>query len=107
MTQHDRHGGGSLLDWRAISVQGKTDLPVLQNGTMTAVRYWDEILDSAVRPYTGSIGPGFILMDDKARTHRVHVVDQYLEDELSSELSAQLVPGKNTLKKMICGVVHA
>ena len=64
-----------------ISVQGKTDLHVLQNGTLTAVRYRDEILDPIVKPYAGAIGPQFILMDDNARPHRAHLVDQYLDNE--------------------------
>ena len=81
IAQHDRYGGGSLMVWAGISVQGKTDLHVLQNGTLTAVRYRDEILDPIVRPYAGAIGPQFILMDDNARPHRAHLVDRCLDNE--------------------------
>ena len=81
IAQLDRYGGGSLMVWAGISVQGKTDFHVLQNGTLTAVRYRDEILDPIVRPYAGAIGPHFILMDDNARPHRAHLVDQYLDNE--------------------------
>ena len=81
VAQHDRYGGGSLMVWGGISVQGKTDLHLFRNGTLTAVRYRDEILDPVVRPYAGAIGPEFILMDDNARPHRARVVDQYLEEE--------------------------
>ena len=42
IAQHVRYGGGSLMVCVGISVQGKTDLHVLQNGTLTAVRYRDE-----------------------------------------------------------------
>ncbi len=36
-------------------MEGRTDLYVLTNNTLTAVRYWDEILRAAVRPYTGAV----------------------------------------------------
>ena len=58
----------------------KTDLHTIENGTLTAVRYVNEILDVYVRPYAGAIGADFILMDDNARPHRAHVTNQYLED---------------------------
>ena len=67
--------------WAGISMQGKTDLHVFQNGTVTGVRYRDEVLHPIVRPWAGAIGPDFILMDDNARPHRARVVDQYLEFE--------------------------
>nr|KAG5707095.1 hypothetical protein BaRGS_011806 [Batillaria attramentaria] len=35
---HNRYGGGSLMVWDGISVQGKTDLHVFWNGTLTAIR---------------------------------------------------------------------
>nr|KAG5687452.1 hypothetical protein BaRGS_030354 [Batillaria attramentaria] len=45
VNSHNRYGGGSLMVWDGISVQGKTDLHVFWNGTLTAIRYRDEILD--------------------------------------------------------------
>ena len=72
-------GGGSVMVWAEISVQGKTDLHVIDNGTLTALRYVNEILDVYVRPYAGAVGENFILMDDKARAHRASITDQYLE----------------------------
>ena len=65
--------------WAGISAQGKTDLHVIDNGTLTALRYVNEILDVYVRPYAGAVGENFILMDDNARAHRAHITDQYLE----------------------------
>ena len=61
-------------------MQWKTDLHIIENGTLTAVRYVNEILDVYVRPYAGAIGADFILMEDNARPHRAHVTNQYLED---------------------------
>ena len=67
--QHDRFGGGSVMVWGGISLEGRTDLHVIANGTLTAVRYRDEILRAIVRPYAGAapgsslggaVGPGFL-----------------------------------------------
>ena len=86
VAEHDRFGGGSVMVWAGISAQGKTDLHVIDNGTLTALRYVNEILDVYVRPYAGAVGENFILMgenfilvDDNARAHRARITDQYLE----------------------------
>ena len=81
VAEHDRYGKGSVLVWAGISVNGKTELYVIENGTLTAVRYCNEILDQFVRPYAGAVGPEFILMDDNARPHRANVTNAYLERE--------------------------
>ena len=76
--QHDRFGGGSVMVWGGISLEGRTDLYVLGRGTMTAIRYRDEILRPIVRPYAGAVGPGFLLMHDNARPHVARVCQQFL-----------------------------
>ncbi|GFW22927.1 transposable element Tcb2 transposase [Trichonephila clavipes] len=63
-----------------ISLGGHTDLHVFHGGTVTGLRYRDEILDPYARPYAASIGKDFILMDDNARPHRARIVEEYLED---------------------------
>ena len=55
--QHDRFGGGSVMVWGGISLEACTDLHVIANSTLTALRYWDEILRVIVRPYSGLIWP--------------------------------------------------
>ena len=79
VAEHDRFGGGSVMVWAGISAHGKTDLHVIDNGTLTALRYVNEILDVYVRPYAGAVSENFILMDDNARAHRARITDQYLE----------------------------
>ena len=79
IAEHDRYGGGSVMVWAGISAQGKTDLHVIDNGTLTAERYVNEILNVHVRPYAGAIGPNFILMDDNAHAHRARITNRYLE----------------------------
>ena len=51
VAEHDRYGKGSVMVWAGISMQGKTDLQIIENGTLTTVRYVNEILDFYVRPY--------------------------------------------------------
>ena len=79
VAEHDWFGGGSVMVWVGISAQGKTDLHVIDNGTLMALRYVNEILDVYVRPYAGAVGENFFLMDDNARAHRARITDQYFE----------------------------
>ncbi|KAI3352648.1 hypothetical protein L3Q82_019292, partial [Scortum barcoo] len=74
-------GSGSVMVWGGISLGGRTALHVLARGSLTAIRYRDEILRPLVRPYAGAVGPGFLLMQDNARPHVVGVCQQFLQDE--------------------------
>ena len=65
--------------WIDISMQGKTDMYIVQNGTLTAARYVNEILDVYVRQYAVAIGSDFILMDDNARLHKVWVTNEHMQ----------------------------
>ncbi|GFX62040.1 transposable element Tcb2 transposase [Trichonephila clavipes] len=76
--RHSYRGGGTMV-WAGISLGGHTYLHVFQGGTLTDVRYPDEILGLYVCPYVSAIGNDFILMDDCARTHRVAIVEKYLK----------------------------
>ena len=62
-------------------MEGHTDSHVIANGTLTAVRYWDEILREIARPYAGAVDPGFLLVQDNARPHVARVCRQFLDDE--------------------------
>ncbi|GFY12414.1 uncharacterized protein TNCV_1798361 [Trichonephila clavipes] len=50
--RHSYRGGGTMV-WAGISLGGHTDLHLFQGGTLTGVRYRDEILDPYVQPYAG------------------------------------------------------
>ncbi|KAI4900201.1 hypothetical protein NFI96_017677, partial [Prochilodus magdalenae] len=78
--QHDWFGGGSVMVWGGISLEGRTDLYRLGNGTLTAVRYQDEILGPVVRPCAGAVGPGFLLVHNNARPHVSRVCRQFFEN---------------------------
>ncbi|KAI4883985.1 hypothetical protein NFI96_003366 [Prochilodus magdalenae] len=79
--QHDWFGGGSVMVWGGISLEGGTDLYRLDNGTLAAIRYQDEILGPVVRPYAGAVGPGFFLVHNNARPHVARVCRRFLENE--------------------------
>ena len=81
VAEHDRYGKGSVMVWKGINVNGKTDLYAIENRTMTTLRYSNEILDQFVRPYAGSLSQEFILMDSNAGSHHAHVTNAYLEHE--------------------------
>ncbi|KAI4901491.1 hypothetical protein NFI96_012289 [Prochilodus magdalenae] len=79
--QHDQSGSGSVMVWGGISLEGRTALHVFARGSLTAIRYRDEILRPLVRPCAGVVGPGFLLMQDNARPHVAGVCQQVLQDE--------------------------
>ncbi|KAI4895530.1 hypothetical protein NFI96_009780 [Prochilodus magdalenae] len=79
--QHDQFGSGSVMVWGGISLEGRTALHVLARGSLTAIRYRDEILRPLVRPYAGAVGPGFLLMQDNARPRVAGECQQFLRDE--------------------------
>ncbi|GBM77396.1 hypothetical protein AVEN_213857-1 [Araneus ventricosus] len=64
------YGGGGLMVWAGIMLDGRTPLHVFERGTVSGVRYRDEILEPYVRLFRGAVVPEFILMDDNARPHR-------------------------------------
>ncbi|GFX06924.1 transposable element Tcb1 transposase [Trichonephila clavipes] len=64
-----------------ISLGYRTDMHIFKRGSVTALRYRDEVLEPTVRLYAAAVGPTFVLMDDNARPHRADIVDDYLESE--------------------------
>lgn len=71
----DRYGGGSVMMWAAISVDGRTDLVHVQ-GNLTAVRYRDEILQRHLIPAIDVRRQMF--QHDNARPHTARVTVDYL-----------------------------
>ncbi|GBM07559.1 hypothetical protein AVEN_230001-1 [Araneus ventricosus] len=90
------HTGERFRAFAGISRGGHTDLRVFHGGTLTGVRYWDEIFDPYACPYAGAIGNDFILMDDNTRPHRAVVVEGHgLERMESLAQSPDLNPIEN------------
>ncbi|GFY22508.1 transposable element Tcb2 transposase [Trichonephila clavipes] len=76
-----RFGGGGVLVYGSISIDGLTDLYIIRDGPLTARRYSDEILSSIVVPYAAAIGDDFILMDDNCRPLCANLVEDFLFEE--------------------------
>ncbi|GFY23730.1 transposable element Tcb1 transposase [Trichonephila clavipes] len=76
-----RFGGGVVLVYGGISIDGRTDLYIIRDGPLTARRYRDEILRPIVVPYAAAIGDNFILIDDNCRPHRANLVEDFLFEE--------------------------
>lgn len=73
-------GGGSIMVWGGISFWGRTELVVLERGTVTADRYIRDILAEHVVPYAPFVGDEFVLMHDNARPHVARIVTDYLQE---------------------------
>lgn len=73
-------GGGSVMVWGGISLNRRTALHVFENGTLTARRYIDEILQPIVIPFANQEGPNFILQQDNARPHTARIVQDFFQE---------------------------
>ncbi|GFV25519.1 transposable element Tcb2 transposase [Trichonephila clavipes] len=62
-------------------LNGRTELHIFDRGFVIGDRYCEEVLLPNVRLFRGAIGPDFIFMDDNARPHRTHAVEELLESE--------------------------
>lgn len=67
---HDRYGGVSVMVCASINVQGKTARYIVQNGTLTAEMYVNEVHDAYVHPYSG---PNCIFMGVIGRVANVYL----------------------------------
>ncbi|GFY15976.1 transposable element Tcb1 transposase [Trichonephila clavipes] len=76
-----RFGGGGVLVFGGISIDGRTDLYIIRDGPLTARRYRDEILRPIVVPYDAAIRDDFILMVDNCMPDRANLVEDSLFEE--------------------------
>ncbi|GFW63205.1 transposable element Tcb2 transposase [Trichonephila clavipes] len=76
-----RFGGGGVLVYGGISIDGRTGLYIIRDGPLTARRYRDEILRPIVVLYAAAIGDDFILMDDNFRPLHANLVEDFLFEE--------------------------
>ncbi|GFX07562.1 transposable element Tc1 transposase [Trichonephila clavipes] len=74
----NNYGGGGLMVWAGITLDGRTPLHVFESGSVAGVRCRDEVLEPYVHLFRGACGPEFILMDDNVRPHRALLVYEFL-----------------------------
>ncbi|GFW67414.1 transposable element Tcb1 transposase [Trichonephila clavipes] len=65
ITKHHEFRGGSIMVWAGISLGYRTDQHIFIPGSVTAVRYRDEVLEPIVKLYAAAADLTFVLMDDK------------------------------------------
>ncbi|GFS88159.1 transposable element Tcb2 transposase [Trichonephila clavipes] len=79
--EKDRYPTCSIMVWAGITINGRTRLHVVTNGTRTGQRYIDEVLLPHVRLFRGAVGDKFVFMDDNATCHRTLAVQDCLDSE--------------------------
>ncbi|GFW90256.1 DDE_3 domain-containing protein [Trichonephila clavipes] len=62
-------------------LDGCTPLHAFERGSVTGLRYRDEVLEPYVRLFRGACDHKFILMDDNVRPHRALLDEEFLESE--------------------------
>ena len=72
---------GGVLVWGGICIEGRTDLVII-NGNLNSNRYVQNILEPHVLPIAGAMDDprAFVLVDDNARPHRSHIVDNFIAE---------------------------
>ena len=73
--EHDRYRSGSVMMWGCISWTSKTHM-IRINGTLTALRYVEEIVLSVVVPYLQECSVTEIFQQDNARPHSAALTQQ-------------------------------
>lgn len=73
--KHDRHGCGSVMIWCGIWWEGRT-APVIIDGSLTGVRYLNEIIKQHIIPST--VKHNLVLQHDNARPHTAKIVTDAL-----------------------------
>nr|CAH7732004.1 unnamed protein product [Callosobruchus chinensis] len=63
--------------WAGISLEKRTELSIIPRGSLTAIRYTDEIVHDFVFSCLGFIENNFILMHDNARAHIGKITKQF------------------------------
>ncbi|GFT97701.1 transposable element Tcb2 transposase [Trichonephila clavipes] len=85
-------GGGGVLVYGGISIDGRTDLYIIRDGPLTARRYRDDLLGPITAdPCAAAIGDDFILMDDNCRPPRAILVEDFFSRKESYEWNGQRV----------------
>ncbi|GBM07028.1 hypothetical protein AVEN_63472-1 [Araneus ventricosus] len=83
IVEGDHYRSGGLLVLAGRATKGRTDLYVFAGGSVTAVRYRNEILHPLVLPFIAAMGTDRIFID----LHRARLVRSYLESETIPQMA--------------------
>ena len=73
-------GGGSVMVWPGISSEDRTELVIIENGSLTAVRHVEEVLNEHADPFLVNMGANSIFTHDNAQPHTARLVNMYIQD---------------------------
>lgn len=76
----DRFGGPSVMVWGGISLMGKTELVILNEGTVTSASYVERVVRPHIIPFSQRVGNNFVLMQDNARPHTARLTQATLTE---------------------------
>ncbi|GFX13226.1 transposable element Tc3 transposase [Trichonephila clavipes] len=80
--ERDRYGGRGVLVWGGIMLGSRTDLHILDAGSVNGTRYCNEILLLHMCVFLEALWVcSFFFMDDNAPCHRTVAAEQLLESE--------------------------
>ncbi|GBN37879.1 hypothetical protein AVEN_66885-1 [Araneus ventricosus] len=78
---HESARFGGVMAWAGVSINDRTDLYIIRNGTLTAQWYRDDIFRTIVVLYAAAILNESLLMDDNARPYRARQMENFFFDE--------------------------
>lgn len=80
--EYEAFRGGIIIVWAGISLGYRNGLHIIRRGSMTTVRYRDEVLRPTMRLYTAAVSPVFLLTDVNARPYGAVIVEIYVQSEV-------------------------
>lgn len=78
--ESDRFGGLNNTLWGGISMSGRTELVILNEGTTAVQHYVEVVIWPLVVPHAQKIGARFYLMHDNARAHSARTTREALQE---------------------------
>ncbi len=79
--EYDRYGGGSVMVWAGICLDGRTDLHFVDRGALTGDGIGMKFCIKLCQPPVLFCGARFILVQDNAQSHTARAVMEYLDQE--------------------------
>lgn len=86
MHRADRFWGPSLMIWDGMSSLGRTELVILNGGTITAASYVEHVIRPHLMPYSQRVGNNFVFMHDIACAFTARATQRAVPDANISEL---------------------
>ncbi|GFV64949.1 transposable element Tcb2 transposase [Trichonephila clavipes] len=76
----DHYDNKGLMVWAGITLDGCTQFHIYEKGSLTAVKYRNDVLEPYIA-ISGCSWSSIFLTGDNARSHKARMVDKFLECE--------------------------